>query len=444
MEEEKSGVLYFRFGENFGALLHQISWEHLTNEFDYIKAYRCFADSGAPVDYWLSLFTGKNLLKVGDDEVSLYIVDRESLSEEELKNYPPMLSLDFIEKYMDEEFERLCRSYKDIRNHYSKICNYNITLCKEDIDILYDCDISSKINYDFRAYITLTINDVMNLWNDNNEKIINMLLDKDKSTRTYNDRLSEIFNDLSYISIHLDKDSKFIKMVLWLCEQLGWKVSYKFKDFSNVVRALACILVMTKEKNYDELSIFFDNHDELNTQVDSIVDNIELSITDSKNIVVKQSDIDKMLDKYTNESPTIKPVDIDNFFDAGFISPDGLVYAMRGQTSDLIHIQLADELFKIYDIKVNEKNFGKDYALMSAGWIKFHHADIYYYGHEITNLNSFCWKIRLPSKRQLEILDKYALKHWKGYISINNKQIDVNKYLLQEATSEELESIFEI
>ena len=440
MEEKE---LHFILDESFGPLLHQIAWEHLVNDFDYVKAYRCFADSGADVKYWFSLLRGEHVFTVLEDGIHCLIVNREDLPEEKIKEYPPILTPDFINRYIDEEFESLCKAYRDIRQHYSYICNYNITLSKKDIDILCDCDISTKIPYDFRAYMTLTINDVLNLWFDNNEKIIEMLLDEESSIRTYNTRLSEMFNDLTYISDHLDKDSKFIKMVLWVCEQWGWKVSYKFKDFANVVRGLAYIMVMTKEKKYDDLSMFFDES-ELATQINSVVDDVELSITDSKSVVVKQSDVELMLEKYTEEKPTIKPVDINVFYDAGFISPDGLAYAMRGATSDLIHLQLADELFEIYDIKVNEKEFGKDYALMSAGWMKFHHNEIYYYGHEMTNLDSIGWKVRVPSRRQLDVLDKYALNHWDGKISINNRFININETPTSELSTEELEKVFEL
>ena len=161
------------------------------------------------------------------------------------------------------------------------------------------------------------------------------------------------------------------------------------------------------------------------------------------NVVVDKNDVEKMIEKYIENESTIQPVSIDNFYDAGFISPDGLVYAMRGQVSDLIHLQLADELFKIYDIKINEKSFSKDYILMSEGWIKFHTGEIHYYGHEKTNLNSFGWKTRIPSKKQLDILDKYAIKHCNGNMSINGKLVNINDTPTSEMNTEELEKLFE-
>ena len=144
MELEK-GVLYFKLGENFGSILHQIAWEHIVLHFEHEKAFHCFCDSGAPHEYWLKLLRGEYLLTVGEDEETLIIKKREDLSEEELAKYPPLLTTDFIDEYMVDEFEAMCKAYRDIRSHFSSICNYNITLSKEDLDILYDCDISSKI-----------------------------------------------------------------------------------------------------------------------------------------------------------------------------------------------------------------------------------------------------------------------------------------------------------
>jgi hypothetical protein len=68
------------------------------------------------------------------------------------------------------------------------------------------------------------------------------------------------------------------------------------------------------------------------------------------------------------------PVDITDGYDAGWISPEGDVYAMNGHISTMIHNTIADALLKTGRIIIPE---GKDrdnpyWHLESHGWVKFH------------------------------------------------------------------------
>ena len=66
--------------------------------------------------------------------------------------------------------------------------------------------------------------------------------------------------------------------------------------------------------------------------------------------------------------------------------------------------------------------------------------DIYYDSNYYGNMN---FEFRIPSKKVLEIIDNYALKHYKGFLSINNKSVNVNDCLLEDMTKEQLEKIFD-
>jgi hypothetical protein len=190
---------------------------------------------------------------------------------------------------------------------------------------------------------------------------------------------------------------------------------------------------MTKERKYKDLEIFFQT-DWLARRVNDIVDGD--AVTDVYETVVKPEDVLKMVDKYVDHHEEIKPVDIKEYYDAGFISPDGLVYAMRGSTYELIHIQLADALSEIYD-NITDGQYGKDYEIMAQGWIKFHHDALYYYPR-YNNLGF----ARRPSKRQLDRIDQYALAHWDGRISINNKFVNINNGRLYDMSEYEIDKVF--
>ena len=55
---ETTKSLHFTLDKNFGAMLLQISRDHLNTEYDYNKAFEVFSKSGAPIEYALSLMKG--------------------------------------------------------------------------------------------------------------------------------------------------------------------------------------------------------------------------------------------------------------------------------------------------------------------------------------------------------------------------------------------------
>jgi len=430
------GTLHFSLGDDFGALLHQIAYEHLTIDFNFNKALACFKDSGAPESEIKDLLKNEHLIKVDEDHVTCNIISREDIKDVSI--YPPVLNLDFAKRYINDSLPMMIDAYRNIRTHYSKICNYNLTLSVKDLDYLYDAGLTNRIDgSSFHAYMTLSIDDVMNIWNENKEKLIELMMDDESCIRTYNTMLSDIFNDLGYLNRNIDRNTALINTVINLCQMFGWKTNSTFVDFVNLNKALSYILVMTKERKYNDLKIFFDT-DWLAKEINEIVDDKTTPITDVKNKVISANEVIKLVDKYVEQHEEIKPVDINVYYDAGFISPDGLVYAMRGQTHELIHIQLADALAEIYD-NITDGFYGKDHEIMAQGWIKFHHDELYYFP-KYNNLGFS----RKPSKRQLDKIDQYALKHWDGKISINNNFVNVKDEKLYDKSQDEIDKIFDL
>jgi len=80
--------------------------------------------------------------------------------------------------------------------------------------------------------------------------------------------------------------------------------------------------------------------------------------------------------------------DIMDGYDAGWLSPDGEFYGADGETSTMIHMNLAEQIFNSsankYAIKMMKdgvSSFGgiesPDYWLEKHGWVKIHHNDCY-------------------------------------------------------------------
>lgn len=115
--------------------------------------------------------------------------------------------------------------------------------------------------------------------------------------------------------------------------------------------------------------------------------------TDSSDVVnqmyARQQYMKAELDKYIKEGKTIDelreknvihPVDITSDTDAGWLSPNGDYYGLKGAVANFLHIQIADLLQltgripTVEDIKAN--------AWMSQnGWVKIHHDEVYYDGY---------------------------------------------------------------
>lgn len=79
--------------------------------------------------------------------------------------------------------------------------------------------------------------------------------------------------------------------------------------------------------------------------------------------------------------------DILDGYDAGWLSPNGEFYGANGETSAMIHMRLAEQIFKgnnVYAARMAKDEVSEwsginspDYWLEKNGWIKIHHDEIY-------------------------------------------------------------------
>ena len=117
---------------------------------------------------------------------------------------------------------------------------------------------------------------------------------------------------------------------------------------------------------------------------------------------------------------------IEDGYDAGWLSPDGMFIGANGDTSSLIHMCLAEDIWKgnsIYGKRMREDNVSQysnlspEYWLEKEGWLKIHHDEIYGYfkykkNAEITHKEDkvlYC-----PTEKQIEMICKYVDKFYNG------------------------------
>ena len=119
--------------------------------------------------------------------------------------------------------------------------------------------------------------------------------------------------------------------------------------------------------------------------------------------------------------------DIMDGYDAGWLSPDGEFYGADGETSAMIHMNLAEQIFNapcnIYAVRMAKDGVSimsgiesPEYWLEKHGWVKIHHDDCYgaFIGHrneEPTPDYPYAYN---PTNIQIKMICDYADKFYGG------------------------------
>ncbi len=131
------------------------------------------------------------------------------------------------------------------------------------------------------------------------------------------------------------------------------------------------------------------------------------------------------------------PVDINaNRWDAGWISPEGKVWAANGSTANLIHINLAKDIFEYmgWDDVQN-----KDLELEKRGWLKFHNRQVAFTGYSMTNIEG---RHKLTERQKDRLIEYAKVMGYKRFdVGFTGKSFQVNEIFT--LTNEEWTDIFE-
>lgn len=109
-------------------------------------------------------------------------------------------------------------------------------------------------------------------------------------------------------------------------------------------------------------------------------------------------------------------------YDAGWISPEGEVYAGIGETGCMIHMNLAEDLWQG---KLNHQmckdgvtmfgSLSPEQWLIREGWIKFHHDEVYgYFKHSKGDDGYTDYKLYCPTEAQVNAICKYIDANYNG------------------------------
>lgn len=80
----------------------------------------------------------------------------------------------------------------------------------------------------------------------------------------------------------------------------------------------------------------------------------------------------------------IKPVNIEDKYDACWIAPDGTTYGLNGEYANMLHITIADALINagIVSYESDEEKYGSHFLLEKRGFVKVHHDNVLFSGYD--------------------------------------------------------------
>ena len=84
-------------------------------------------------------------------------------------------------------------------------------------------------------------------------------------------------------------------------------------------------------------------------------------------------------------STGIKPVNIEDKYDACWIAPDGTTYGLNGEYANMLHNTIADALIDACIVSYEsdeEKKYGSHFLLEKRGFVKVHHDNVLFSGYD--------------------------------------------------------------
>lgn len=152
--------------------------------------------------------------------------------------------------------------------------------------------------------------------------------------------------------------------------------------------------------------------------------------------------------------------DIMDGYDAGWLSPDGEFYGGNGETRNMIHMNIAEQIFKgngVYANRMDKDGVSEwdgsnspEYWLEKHGWIKIHDSEIYgsfigHLGEEPTEDFPYAY---CPTDIQIKMICNYADKFCNGKIYTRPQIVrvtdPVSTYKLRQMDKFKLHELFSL
>ena len=396
-----------RIGNQLGEILLQIAQEKIKNG-EYQKAIEVYTESlyGFTEEYVYKVLRNEMVLVTDDDGINMNLVDDKELIEKNKSNIYDWQG--FIKneiKYID-----YLRNYCiEILEKFHNVCHDNIKNINIRKVMLRYMDEEQLQHYGaHNIAVKLIANKPLSNLTSNGEDSWNKLcanVESDEALKYeqilyYLVKYHEVIRKLFKTYINIANTYKFL-------EDHKMVEHYSFIEltFEKVIE----ILITYANTNYGYYDPMYDSEIyDFNQTIIGSLSKTSYGLEFLKYGIVKKN----ILDGY----------------DAGWLSPEGDFYGDLGETSAMLHMNIASQMFNYASSPIREnmlydgvQYFGTEspeHWLEKHGWVKIHHDNIYgsFIGDKDWTEYPYC-----PTQEQIKWICKYADKFYNGkfYTSVS-------------------------
>lgn len=334
----KMKKLHFSLGEDAGKRLMEIAQEHLIYNLDPNKAMRTITESliGCSTELALKILTGNLVLIVDSDGQTIHGEQRN-----ETHSDFPYLN---IAEWHENEHSKIG---DDGRMIYRMLERLEMDLA------CHSTNFDFSITVDYKAIVKYAESgDLQDLMAQIEDRIDNSPI------------VGQTKDGISIARNYLIKTYKTWGVMEWLEKMYPdiYKAQYLEMGHHDVVSMI----------NYKLTNLINSNIDELRNQIDSEFESLN-------NHIAAIQEIDRVIEV------GIEPVNIKDNYSAGWLAPNGDYYALNGEVSNLLHIQISDALVKkgVIPTSIEGEKVNPDRWLEENGWVKIHGDWILYDGYSL-------------------------------------------------------------
>jgi hypothetical protein len=330
-QTKESGVVHFRVAEDAGVLVMTIAQEHLIYDLDVDKALKTLTDClmGCPMDLALKILVGDYVINTDVDEQQFYVGERDEISN---IVFPKIEVFDWCRKK-------------------------SIEIAKTGDDLKRAIDEKVwKMKYR-TVHVNYTYEQIFAFIGGDNDEILEDL--KENSEVLQLSLLIKVTKD------YIDKSIKLRKVIDWL--EKTYPEKFKKLDMRmSELHDSSFLLTTVIQKFQSMLKAEWDNFS---------MSKMDTSVED---YIVAAVEIEEIIEK------GIEPVNIMDNYSAGWLSPDGLYYALNGEIANMLHNQIADALqdkgIVPNDVNESGRKVNPDQWLEEHGWVKIHGSNVQFDG----------------------------------------------------------------
>jgi len=383
MEKRQTNVVHFRAGEDLGLRLMEIAQEHLTEANDPVKALKTITESlqGCPTELAVKILKGEMVLPVDVDTQEVICQNRIPVVHDRFPKVDPCYWIEKRKEDIEEHGENFIQAFKELQKQI-RINKRTVSIC-------------------------LPYDDIFKFVSGNDQDILDYLRDN--------------YYEVDVIANLFETTKKYIEFTMSIMKTMDWMLK-TFDEFA-------------QNKEYVAPNKLFVEYNGMKGDCSQMLTDVMMVMKETLNFEFNLNDIEEhdSVAKYIESAREIdaivekgiEPVDIMDNYSAGWLSPDGVYYALRGEIANMLHIQIADALVEKGIIPLKDEHGDNvegalaDQWLEQNGWVKIHEDSVNFGG---------CLNDKMGKKNinitnvQAKMIYEYISVHYNGIVVLGWKR----------------------